>query len=233
MKICTYYENIGFAKQDELVELWIKNWEQHGFEPIVLGKEHAEQHPYYEEFCTSIKTLHQQIMGHSIQEYGMSCWVRWLAYAGLSDNTPFYASDYDIFNNGFSIENIPEEQLHFMDYACPCFTSGTSEQFEKLCRVFVDISTQNLQQLQGSVDCIWYHDQELLLHNISDIKEVDFIKMTSEPNVGLYNHKSKKIFEVTHFAHQSIIQARNDFPYLERYDESKLRIKFIKQALGL
>lgn len=55
MKIFTYYENINFKHQDEIVQLWKKSWEQQGFEAIVLTLEDAKKNPYYEEFTTSVK----------------------------------------------------------------------------------------------------------------------------------------------------------------------------------
>ena len=60
MNVYTYYQNIEFSGQNELIELWKKSWESKGFNAIVLGKEDAESHPFYNEFCDKLKKIHLQ-----------------------------------------------------------------------------------------------------------------------------------------------------------------------------
>ena len=43
MKIYTYYEEINFPQQKEMLELWRESWSKMGFETIVLGEEDAKK----------------------------------------------------------------------------------------------------------------------------------------------------------------------------------------------
>ena len=57
MKIYTYYEDINFNKQNELLELWKLSWSRHGYEPIVLNLEDAKKHSYFETLDTEIRSI--------------------------------------------------------------------------------------------------------------------------------------------------------------------------------
>ena len=81
MKIYTYYEDIEFAAQEPLVDLWAKSWQDQGYEAIVLTSRDAKKHPRYDWFDKQMREVHLQVMGEPIKDYGMSCYYRWLAYA--------------------------------------------------------------------------------------------------------------------------------------------------------
>ena len=50
MKIYTYYEDVGFKKQLELIEVWEESWRKQGFDPIVLNREDAKKSPLYQKY---------------------------------------------------------------------------------------------------------------------------------------------------------------------------------------
>ena len=161
MKVYTYYENINFKHQDELITLWENSWRARGFEPIILTKRDAEKADFYKEFVAEITMLHQEIAGKPLSKYGLSCWVRWLAYSSQVEEK-FYVGDYDVINHNFKpIE--PENILHLMDGCCPCFASGTSSQFLNLCKKIIDITEQNKKEyieIYKKRKFQHFHDQE-------------------------------------------------------------------------
>ena len=122
MKIYTYYENINFKQQDELVELWKESWTNNGFDPIVLSLEDAKKSEYYDEFVYQLKALSHEVTGHPLTNYGLSCYLRWLAYSTQEETESFLVSDYDIINKQFTPVklNEPKDRLCFMDGKCPC-----------------------------------------------------------------------------------------------------------------
>jgi len=54
MKVYTYYQDINFKSQDQLLELWKKSWEKRGYEAIVLNRKDAEKSVFYEEFVRKL-----------------------------------------------------------------------------------------------------------------------------------------------------------------------------------
>lgn len=57
-------------------------------------------------------------------------------------------SDYDCINNGFEAKE-PFDKLHLMHNDCPCFASGSPEQFEQLCHNFIEISLDRIEKLKN------------------------------------------------------------------------------------
>ena len=115
MKIFTYYQNINFDSQTPILKLWKKSWEKQGFDATVLTVKDARQSPYYYGFLKKIRLIHKNITGYDISQYGISCYVRWLAYSALKRTEPFLVSDYDVINKGFTAEDIKEseEKINF------------------------------------------------------------------------------------------------------------------------
>jgi hypothetical protein len=161
MKVYTYYEDINFKHQDRLLEIWKKSWASHGYEPIVLGRADAEKHPYFSDFEKELCGLHQLIANKTLDRYGLSCWLRWLAYATQAEEK-FYVCDYDVINHHFCITQ-PESDLCLLDGDCPCIASGTPSQFFELCLKFVSIPNENKEKfadLYRQYNFVHYHDQE-------------------------------------------------------------------------
>ena len=164
MKIYTYYENINFKNQDELVTLWRESWKNQGFEPIVLTENDAKKSDFYEEFVVKINKLHKEITEKPLSEYGLRCWLRWLAYSTQPEEK-FFVSDYDVINHNFNPTE-PIDTLHLMDDCCPCFASGTPSQFLNLCKKFIDVTEQNKQtfiDIYKQLNLIHFHDQEFFV----------------------------------------------------------------------
>lgn len=237
MNVYTYYQNIDFSGQNELIELWKKSWESKGFNAIVLGKEDAESHPFYNEFCDKLKKIHLQIMGEELKDYGLSCYLRWLAYANTMKEAS-YACDYDVINIKLDAPKKINEDLLLYDNCCPCLASGAPRQFLRFCMDIIKISQKNAQKLQGKVQS-WYHDQEVIQHNEKEMKDLSYVNIDGgEPNdrlVQLYKHQDEFVMnhsKVLHFAHASVGQTKENFPELKGEDCDELRLKLIKDILN-
>ena len=251
MKIYTYYQDINFKKQNELIDLWKLSWSRQGYEPIVLNLQDAKKHPYFKTLNIEMRRIFNEITGRTIIDYGMSCWFRWLAYATRADEK-FYVSDYDAINVNFPITE-PSNKLHLMDFACPFLASGTPKQFENLCKAFVEVSNQRIEILKQQAN--HYHDQEFFKYNFmpefndsaEDLRNKHDIlmtrnreklggyidpvenKMLASPNIGYIDRKK---YEVVHVSHMNIGFLQEKYSQYKNQNAVKLRIKVIKDILN-
>jgi hypothetical protein len=236
MKIYTYYENINFKNQDELVALWEKSWKQHDFEPIVLMRKDAEKSDFYEEFVSRITELHQNIAKNPLSKYGLSCWLRWLAYSTQPEEK-FFVSDYDVINHKFNLTE-PIDTLHLMDDCCPCIASGTSSQFLALCKKFIEVTEQNKQtfiDIYKQRNFVHFHDQEffqLYYQDGNKIKDRD-IKLTRNRELVSGPHRDqfwkKPVIHYSHHACECYCE-QNNIEY--NHSGNRERCNIIKQYIN-
>lgn len=253
MKIYTYYQDIDFSAQQELIDLWKTSWLRQGYEPIVLNLEDAKRHSYFNAFNTEIRRIHKKITNKEISVYGMSCWLRWLAYATQEDEK-FYVSDYDAINLNFPTTE-PNAKLHFMDNDCPFLASGTPKQFENLCKTFVEVSNQRIEILKQQTK--HYHDQEFFMYNFNSQLHDDAEDLRNKYNIlmtrnrkeigGFYNPVSKTVFggprfrevniqgyKVVHIAHSNVKTILDKYPeFMQKHSKYSLRIEMIKDILNI
>lgn len=237
MKIYTYFEEINFHEQEQLIDLWIESWRNQGFDPVVLSRIDAEKHDFYQEFITRIENIHNEILNKPIGSYGMSCYLRWLAYANSIKSNSF-VSDYDVINIKLSVDQKLSDKLMFYDSCCPCFASGDAKHFIRFCHDIIDISEQNLSNLKNKNIQPWYHDQEFLVHNIDDFKSLNYVSMDcNEPTERLiqqYEHNNKFIMvdsKVIHFSHGSVGYTKEKFSEFKNKNSDELRIELIKNMI--
>lgn len=241
MKIYTYYEDINHPNQEKMLQLWQTSWSNAGFDPIVLTKKDAQNHNFYESFIEQIKKLHYEVMQKQISLYGLSCYVRWLAYATMPKEK-FYVSDYDCINNGLKTEE-PCDKLHLMDNACPCFASGSPEQFDKLCYDFIAISSErieDLKKLKDNIPC--YHDQEFFQYNFvetynqkaNELLEKYNILMTRDRinGVGPYKINQINTCRVLHISHQNADNIKKIDEKFKDYSTNETRIKIMERIVN-
>jgi len=247
MKIYTYYQDISHSSQNELIDLWKLSWSRQGYEPIVLNLNDAKKHSYFETLNSEMRRIFREITNKEIEEYGMSCWFRWLAYATQSDEK-FYVSDYDAINANFSITE-PEDKLHLMDSDCPFLASGTPIQFENLCKAFVEVSNERIDILKQQAN--HYHDQEFFIYNfmsdhnesVEELKDKYNILMTRdrshEGGIGDYylpNHEknpSPKTYGIYHVSHASTTMYLNSTNNNKNSCKNDVRLFLIKDLLGI
>jgi len=206
--VYTYYDNIDFLNQDQLLTLWKKSWEDKGFKPSVLTK--ADE---------------------PLSNYGLACWVRWLAYATQPEEK-FYVCDYDVINHNFNpIE--PDNKLHLMDGNCPCIASGTPSQFEALCKTIISFTENNLEKVKEIYKerkFVHFHDQEFFIIYCILCKQPEF-KQTRDRKLFLgvpsSNHDEIKK-QIIHYSHADCHKycSSNSIEY-----ESQERYKLIEQQI--
>lgn len=252
MKIYTYYQPISrHLKQPELLDLWKLSWSKQGFTPIILTQEDAVKHAFYNEFSDKIRNISNTIRTENITDYGMSCWLRWLAYSTQPDE-PFYVSDYDAINVNF-LATKPNNKLHLMDNDCPFFASGTPKQFENLCRAFIEVSNERMDVLKSQTSL--YHDQEFFMYNMMPHNNTDFQKYRDRYNIlmtrdrkevgGGYDPVKNQCIagphigytdlsscRVLHLSHQNISSIKTMYSKtFEGVSETDLRIHMIERLL--
>lgn len=231
MKVYTYYEDINFQHQTKLLALWKRSWEKHGFEAIVLGRMDAEKHPYFSEFEAKLHELHQLISNKPLGRYGLSCWLRWLAYSAQVEEK-FYVCDYDVINHNF-YPTQPENDLCLLDGDCPCIASGSPSQFYDLCLKFVETPNQNMEkfsQLYREHNFVHYHDQEFF--SICLKQNRDFIKATRKREVffGIPGEGEFWKKQLVHYGHNLCHRMCDSMNV--RFDE-EARCNIIEQYLDL
>jgi len=239
MKIYTYYAQISFKNQNELIDLWKRSWSQQGFEPIVLNLTHAKSHPFFNEYDQRLRKAYSYIMGKEISEYGMSCYYRWLAYASLYEDKEFYVSDYDLINIKYE-PHTPQKGLNLMVGLCPCFASGNSENFLNFCKFFAEISETRKDLLKNNIILATgkpspsYHDQDVLVNNLNENNTTldDCMKFLNLNITRDYNQVGKDFSiegnnsNAIHFSRNSILKIQ------QQTDTDKLRAHLIELMLN-
>lgn len=242
MKIYTYYDNISKdgkdSKNQQLIKLWTKSWSKNGFTPIVLGRHDAEKSPFFKEFISSMRYSQEKIMGKEMLPYGLSCYLRWLAYSTQKEEK-FLVADYDIINHKYKKEEL-EDKNHLMVGHCPCFASGSPSTFLEMCQKMCSISKNRIDLLKGKVD-VWYNDQEFFFHNFSykspngPLDHSDWLIISSDiPRIGEnYKHGANQDKrEVIHFSNHSMSQTKANFPEFQKFTNIDLRVKLISELIN-
>jgi hypothetical protein len=239
MKIYTYYEEINFPQQKEMLELWRKSWTQMGFEAIVLNQQDAKKSPDYDLFVRKMQYIFQEITNQELTPYGLSCFVRWLAYSTVSDQEEkFLVSDYDVINSGGWKTSDPLiDGLHLFDDACPCMASGTAKDFKKLCDLFFEITILRLPKIKEQAN--HYHDQEFFLYNFVGKFNKDSETLKKQYNITLTRKRNEDVApwfpdpsRAYHVSHHNVEILMKKYP--KKYgsmNDSQARIKIIKNIL--
>lgn len=235
MKIYTYYEDYDFeSKQKELIDLWKISWERQGFKTTVLDRTAAISHPYYEEFLDNLKNIFNSAK-KTLYRYELSCFLRWLSYAAQEDEK-FYVSDYDIINTGLKLPE-PDEELHLMDDACPCIASGRPKQFEKLCKLFIDILHKNISKINeiaSGRESHLYHDQDVLVNGYKYFK--DNLKFTRRSEIAcemdVFCDSCNKD-KIIHVSNNFIFKTQKKYTEYKDFNRKDLRLILAKRLLNI
>lgn len=132
MKIYTYHEYVPeLPTANGLLPIWEESWRKNGWEPVILDRSHAEQHPNYKEFLEKYKSLPTV----NASGYELACYLRWLAMAVVGGG---WMSDSDVMSYGFRPHAAPENMTIWSHGGsiCPCLVSGSSEQYTHAASVF-------------------------------------------------------------------------------------------------
>lgn len=105
------------SESEELIDIWKKSWQKHGWNTILLDESHAKNNPLFGELdldnpdANFYKTINPEMW-----TYHRSCYCRLLAYCQyVRENGATLYADYDVINYGFSpnILNFSKENSHF------------------------------------------------------------------------------------------------------------------------
>lgn len=235
MRIYTYYNDINFNDQKILLDLWQKSWKDYGFEPVILSESDAKSHPYYDEFVAELESIHLKVLNIPLKSYGLACYLRWLAYASLNIDEPFYVMDYDIMNTGVKISDLSPvpTKLTLFSWCCPCFVSANSTQFNELCHQFVNISNDNIEKSQKSHKKrnvgSFYHDQEFFIFHRDLLDHMyTFINPPRVVNFNLDDDMQNKIVHVSHSSLRRSLASHPNYKYT-----GDLRTHFINNELNI
>ena len=246
MKIYTYYEDVGFKQQPELIELWKESWKRQGFDPIVLNREDAKKSPLYQKYYDFVQRVHKKSFGIELEDnsYWLAAQLEIVAWHTIKE--PSFISDYDIINKNWKFKDNLFQKVHWRDDCCSCFASGSSWGWENY-----------IQFLFNSEDCIieWckdcnrknkrteYGDQDFLIavSNLQDFrkKTVLITRGHFKLCVGIdntYGVNKDNRFEnaqTYHLGHSSLYNIINNDPKYKDYDVDSLRIKIAKEIIGM
>lgn len=231
MKIYTYYEEINFKNQDEIIKHWENNWKNKGFEPIILTQKDAKKSSYYNTFLNEIQQLHLEITSNNIKPYGISCYLRWLAYSTQEENSAFFVSDYDVFNINFKNIEETEDKLVFLSGHCPCFARGTPTQFLSFCEDIIKYSKEYKEEIKKEFEIKkfrHYHDQEFLYLLRDTLKNLYNIVL-KQKYVKLFEYeKNDENPIIYHVAHKSARLAKDNNIEYSNKNLEEIRLNLIK-----
>jgi len=247
-KVYSFFEPIeGWSNDFALVELWKSNWQQKGFEPILLSKSDAEKHPYYEEFCEKISKTFELVMGRGILSrdhpwdyYVFHNYIRFLAYANvLTKDEPSLVMDYDVYNINYSEHNLDNKSLTFLFAKCPCLVSATRHQFLSYCRWMANEPSNHIETIKSELDKGSYstlHEMALLnyLHLIDKNSTKDFV-FTPPPKSILGENNITQQHKLVHVSNGYLVhhlQGREiDIKTLSFSDKVKIRVDLAKNVI--
>jgi len=131
MNIYTFYEPepiLADHENEQLIELWKKNWASHGWEPCVLKTQDAERHPEWQKYRDAFAKLPSVNPG----KYEQYCYYRWLAMAAAGGG---WMADFDTFNYGFNPTEIIDDLVMASTHngAVPCLVGGTQKGYQNVC----------------------------------------------------------------------------------------------------
>ena len=167
--IYTFFEPINeWCNSKLLLDLWVENWSESGFEPVVLNLDDAKSHPYYHEYDEVIRSNYEKITGRDIMSgwgyYVYFCFMRHLAYASRMTDDMCLAMDYDVYNINYKPEHLPEDKIMFFANQNPCCISGNKDLFLELCILMSKFTQENIVDYKRSFD------NSIALHDMGWIK---------------------------------------------------------------
>lgn len=128
---------MGTDGQQILLGLWCENWKKAGFEPVVIGENHAMEHPNFRAFSDHVRSFTP--MNYHTPEYEHACFYRWMAMAHIGGGL---MADYDCLNSGFRPEDVVDKEMTIYEPPhVPCLVSGSALEYERVIQIFMDFRT--------------------------------------------------------------------------------------------
>jgi hypothetical protein len=209
MKIYTYYENVGFNLQEEMIKIWKQSWLNNGFEPIVLTRKDAESSSLYQKYYEFIQRIHKNISGKILPEnsYHLAAQLSIVAFTTIDKKKPAYISDYDVINKNFQYKD-KSVKLHWRDECCSCFASGNGEGWISYVNfLFSEEKTITDWCLNEKLKTKreYFHDQDFLIAIKNQGLEKNIYNMSRKPHLCqkyfpavTYEQTQIKLYHISH-----------------------------------
>lgn len=250
MKIYTYYEDVEFNYQTELIDIWRKSWSRQGFVPVVLTRVDAQKSPLYEEYYSFIQRIHKNVSNKILPEnsYCLAAQLEIAAFTTIEKQEPSYISDYDLINKDFQFK--PKEgKLHWRDECCSCFASSNGNNWIKYIKFLLtqeNIITDWCLKEKLKTKKEYFHDQDFLIAIKDQGLEQNVFKMSRQPNLcKMYfpaiNSKNIKTYHISHNNIKEIIAIHKKYNNTLNinstdiiYDDlDKIRLNIAKEILSI
>jgi len=136
----TFFHKVDrMATEDQTLQLWREEWDNAGFETVVLTLDDAKKHPDFEDIEKIMKPL------FGIEGYNALCFYRWLAMAASGGG---WMSDHDTLPLNFPID----EGLHLpnggnftsFERFVPSLMSGTTDEWNRVFKLLIDAMPRSI-----------------------------------------------------------------------------------------
>ena len=199
-RIYTYYDNISelakHEKQIEMLRHWSASWAKRGWEPVVLSRKHAENHP----FCAEYESRVRRLPTVNDLNYETACYLRWLAVAASGGG---FMCDYDVVNYSFT-PRVPAGELAIHEQnpetmqVCPSTVSGTAAGFLSMCLYFACTEPEDIDtDYKGQP-----HTSDMFLVQ----KCCEERRVIASPLVVQYGGRNWDTADLVHYSHESTIK---------------------------
>jgi len=129
----TFFYSLEEAEENVL-NLWKKEWTNAGFDAKVLTVEDAKRHPDFE----MVKNIMEPIHGEN--GYNALCFYRWLAMAASGGG---WMSDHDTFPTNFPLHeaiDLPNGgKFTTFQGHIPAMMSGSAKEWDKLIKLLIEV----------------------------------------------------------------------------------------------
>ena len=237
MKIYTYYEDINFELQNNLLELWSISWKRYGFDPIILSREDAKKSPLYNEYYEFVQSVHELSVGKQLPEgdYHLAAQLEIVAFHTISD--PSYISDYDMINNGFELGETVDSLVHWRHMDCSCFASGDCNGWEKYIQFLFNhrqIIVDHCKKINYETNRIHFHDQDFLVAVRELGLKYNIYKMSRNYEIAgaEYDPGGANLCKIIHLSHNNMAGIKKAYPEYAQCPQDELRILFANKIIN-
>lgn len=234
MNIYTYYENINFSLQNELLEIWGKSWEKYGFNPIILSREDAQKSDLFNQYYDFVQRVHEYSVGSILPEteYWLAAQLEIVAFHTVLE--PSYFSDYDMINNGFLTGESLESLVHWRNDACSCFSSGNKYGWERYIKFLFNEEQTIIDWCKESEQTKrkYFGDQDFLIAvrdkgiNNQIYKMYRNLEVAGAPYSIIGN-----TCKVPHLSHENMQKIKYAYKEYSQYSQDELRILLANKIL--
>lgn len=236
MKIYTYYEDVGFKLQNELIDIWKRSWENNGFEAIFLSRNDAKKSPLFNEYYDFIQRVHDKSVNKILPEngYWLAAQLEIVSFHTIDE--PSYISDYDMINNGFRCDEILESMVHWRHDACSCFASGDKDGWERYIKFLFENESTIVDWCKKeniNTQRIEFGDQDFLVA-VKNIGINKAYRMSRNINILGADYIPDQIntCQIPHLSHRNMSEIKNTYPKYANFSEDTIRIISALQILN-